>query len=135
MACSSSWCHREGTLQLYRLDDPGLHAEDVSRVLAEAIAIRSSRDDQVAKALEPSIEETLRASVKRNPKPLVEVLFPVMVPAFGKAMFSAIRGMIQSLNQFVENTFSLQGIKWRLEAFKRKKPHVPISSGACLSHP
>ena len=111
-----------------RLDDPGLHAEDVSRVLAEAIAIRSSRDDQVAKALEPSIEETLRASVKRNPKPLVEVLFPVMVPAFGKAMFSAIRGMIQSLNQFVENTFSLQGIKWRLEAFRTKKPFRQIVS-------
>ncbi len=111
-----------------RLDDPGLHAEDVSRVLAEAIALRSSRDDQVAKALEPSIEETLKASVRRNPKPLVEALFPVMGPAIGKAIFSAVRGMIQSLNQFFENNLSLQGVKWRLEAFRTKKPFPEIVS-------
>jgi len=111
-----------------RLDDPGLHAEDVSGVLAEAIALRSSRDDQVAKALEPSIEETLKASVRRNPKPLVEALFPVMGPAIGKAIFSAVRGMIQSLNQFVENNLSLQGVKWRLEAFRTKKPFREIVS-------
>ncbi|NNG06151.1 MAG: OmpA family protein [Desulfobacteraceae bacterium] len=111
-----------------RLDDPGLHAEDVSRVLAEAIALRSSRDGQVAKALEPSIEETLKASVGRNPKPLVEALFPVMGPAIGKAIFSAVRGMIQSVNQFFENNLSLQGVKWRLEAFRTKKPFPEIVS-------
>jgi OOP family OmpA-OmpF porin len=111
-----------------RLDDPGLHAEDVSNVLAEAIALRSSRDGQVAKALEPSIEETLKASVGKNPKPLVEALFPVMGPAIGKAIFSAVRGMIQSLNQFLENNLSLQGVKWRLEAFRTKKPFPEIVS-------
>ncbi len=111
-----------------RLDDPELHAEDVSRVLAEAIALRSSRDDQVAKALEPSIEECLRASVRRNPKPLVDALFPVMGPAIGKAIFSAIRGMIRSLNQFLEDNFSLQRLKWRVEALRTKKPFREIVS-------
>jgi outer membrane protein OmpA-like peptidoglycan-associated protein len=111
-----------------RLDDPELHAEDVSRVLAEAIALRSSRDDQVARALEPSIEECLRASVRRNAKPLVDALFPVVGPAIRKAVFSAIRGVIQSLNQFLENNFSLQGLKWRVEAIKTKQPFREIVS-------
>jgi OOP family OmpA-OmpF porin len=109
-----------------RLDDPELHAEDVSRVLAEAIALRSSRDDQVAKALEPSIEESIKASVRRDPKPLADALYPVMGSAIGKAIFSAIRGLIQSFNQFLENNFSLQGLKWRLEAFRTKKPFREI---------
>jgi OOP family OmpA-OmpF porin len=111
-----------------RLDDPELHAEDVSRVLAEAIALRSSRDDQVAKALEPSIEESIKASIRRDPKPLADALYPVMGSAIGKAIFSAIRGRIQSLNQFLENNFSLQGLKWRLEAFRMKKPFREIVS-------
>ena len=109
-----------------RLDDPELHAEDVSRVLAEAIALRSSRDDQLPKALEHSVEESIKASVSRNPKPLVDALFPVMGPAIGKAIFSAIRRMIQSLNQTIENNLSLQGLKWRLESFRTKKPFREI---------
>lgn len=111
-----------------RLDDPGLHAEEVSRVLAEAIVLRSSRDDQVAKALEPGIAETLRASVRRNPRILVDALYPVMGPAIVKAIFSAIQAMIQSLNQFVENNLSLRGVKWRLEAFRTKKSFHDIVS-------
>jgi OOP family OmpA-OmpF porin len=109
-----------------RLDDPELHAEDVSRVLAEAIVLRSSRDDQLPKALEHSVEESIKASVSRNPKPLVDALSPVMGPAIGKAIFSAIRRMIQSLNQTVENNLSLQGLKWRLESFRTKKPFREI---------
>jgi OOP family OmpA-OmpF porin len=111
-----------------RLEDPELHAEDVSRVLAEAIVLRSSRDDQVAKALEPSIEASLKASVRRNPKPLVDALFPIMGSALGKAIFSAIRGLIRSVNQIVENNLSVQGLKWRLEAFRTKKPFLEIVS-------
>ncbi len=111
-----------------RLDDPELHAEDVSRVLAEAIALRSSRDDQMAKALEPSVEESIKALARRDPEPLADALYPVMGSAFGKAISSAIRGIIQSLNQFLENNFSLQGLKWRLEAFRTKKPFREIVS-------
>ena len=111
-----------------RLDDPELHAEDVSRVLAEAIALRSSRDDQVAKALEPSVEESIKASARRDPEPLADALYPVMGSAIGKATSSAIRGMIQSLNEFLENNFSLKSLKWRLEAFRTKKSFREIVS-------
>jgi OOP family OmpA-OmpF porin len=111
-----------------RLDDPELHAEDVSGVLAEAIALRSARDNQVAKALEPTIEESIKASVRRDPKPLVDALFPVIGPAIGKAIFSAIRGMVQSLNQIFENNLSVQGLKWRVEAFRTKKPFREVVS-------
>jgi outer membrane protein OmpA-like peptidoglycan-associated protein len=117
-----------------RLDDPGLHAEDVSRVLAEAIALRSSRDDQMAKALEPSIEESIKASARRDPEPLAGALYPVMGSAIGKAIFSMIRGRLQPLNQFLENNFSLQGLKWRLEAFRTKTPFREIVSRHSLAY-
>lgn len=105
-----------------RLDKPELHANDVSRVLPESIILRSSRDKQIAKALEPSIEEAIKTSIKKNPKVLADALFPVMGPAIRKAISSTIRGMIQSLNQILEYSLSWQGLKWRLEALQTRRP-------------
>ena len=84
-----------------RLDNPDLHANDVSQVLPEAITLRSSRDQKIAQALEPSTEEAIKASIKRDRKVLVDALFPVMGPAIRKAIYSTILGMIQSFNQIL----------------------------------
>jgi len=104
-----------------RLDNPELHAKDVSRVLPESIIQRSRRDRKIAKALEPTIEASIKASVKKDPKVLVDALFPVMGPAIRKAISSTILGMIQSFNQILQYSFSIQGMKWRLEALKTGK--------------
>ena len=57
-----------------RLDNPRLLVKDVERVLPEAIKLRSSRDKEIAKALEPNIEEGLRVSIKKNPKAIADTL-------------------------------------------------------------
>src|SRR5262249_34337062 len=46
-----------------RLDDPRSRAEDVGRVLPEAIAIRSGEDRALTDALLPSVEEAIGISV------------------------------------------------------------------------
>jgi len=104
-----------------RLDDPKLHANDVSRVLPEAIVLRSSRDKHLAEALEPTIEETIKTSIKKDRKVFVDVLYPVMGPAIRKSISSVILGMVQSFNQILEHSFSIQALKWRLEALRTKK--------------
>jgi len=109
-----------------RLDDPELRTEDVSRVLAEAVALRSGRDNRLTKALEPSIAASIRGSVRTNPRSIVDALAPAMGPSIWKAALSAVRGKIQSLNQIIEYTFSPQALKWRLEAFRTKKPFGEI---------
>ena len=68
-----------------RLDHP-LQADDVSRVLPEAIALRAARDKKIAVALEPITENAIKASIKRDRKILVDALFPVMRPAIRKAI-------------------------------------------------
>ena len=109
-----------------RLDNPSLLVKDVERVLPEAIKLRTSRDKDIAKALEPNIEEGLRASIKKDPKALADTLYPIMGPSIRKAISSAILGMIQSINHIVEHTFSVQGLKWRLEALTTKKPFAEV---------
>lgn len=109
-----------------RLDNPRLLVKDVERVLPEAIKLRSSRDKEIAKALEPNIEEGLRVSIKKNPKAIADTLYPIMGPSIRKAIYSIILNMIQSFNKILEHTFSIQGLKWRMESLITKKPFAEI---------
>jgi OOP family OmpA-OmpF porin len=100
------------------LDDPRLHAREVSGILPDAIVLRSGQDARLATALAPTVEEVLKASVKRDPKTLVNAIFPVMGPAIRKAIFETVKRMIQSFDQIIGRSFSWQGLKWRIEAFR-----------------
>ncbi|HSB08354.1 MAG TPA: OmpA family protein [Blastocatellia bacterium] len=109
-----------------RLDDPVRYANDVSRVLPSAVALSLNRDDRLANALMPTVESSIGVSVKRNPQRLVDAIFPVMGPAIRKAIANALGEMVQSLNQTLEHSVSLRGLKWRLEALRTGKSFAEV---------
>ena len=109
-----------------RLDTPELYARDVSRVLPEAIARRSTQDGRLEIALEPITARAIRSSIKKDRQVLVDALFPLMGPAIRKAIAAAFQSMIQSFNQVLDHSFSIQGLKWRLEALRTRKPFAEI---------
>jgi hypothetical protein len=109
-----------------RLDDPRIRADEVSRVLAEAIVIRASKDKKLAQALLPTIEQTIRDSVRKDPKFLADAIFPVIGPAMRKAISESIRAMLQSLSETLTYALSWQGLKWRLESLRTGKPFAEI---------
>ncbi len=104
-----------------RLTDPLRQIEEVSRVLPEAVHARSRQDDEVTKALLPTVERAITISVRKDPQVLVDAIFPVMGPAIRRAIAAALSGMTQSLNQTLSHSFSSQGLKWRLEAWRTGK--------------
>ncbi|MCE5244969.1 MAG: OmpA family protein [Syntrophobacteraceae bacterium] len=106
----------------HRLDDPGQHAAEVSGVLPEAVALSSGRDGRLAAALAPTVEEILKASVRKDPRTLVAALFPVMGPAIRKAIAETVKRMIQSFDQIIGQSFSWRGLKWRIEALRTGRP-------------
>jgi outer membrane protein OmpA-like peptidoglycan-associated protein len=112
-----------------RLDDPERRIEDVSSVVAEAIQMRREQgDDQaLAEALAPTIQDTLRESVRRDPHVLADALFPVMGPAIRKSITETLRGMLESFNTALEHSLSWQGLKWRLEAFRTGRPFSEVA--------
>jgi outer membrane protein OmpA-like peptidoglycan-associated protein len=109
-----------------RLDDPEIHAEDVSSVLPDAIRIGTARDDKLARSLQPTVEDAILTSVRRDPQVLVDALFPVMGPAIRKAISSALASMLESFNETLERSFSAQGVRWRLEAWRTGKPLAEV---------
>ncbi|HSO74593.1 MAG TPA: OmpA family protein [Blastocatellia bacterium] len=113
-----------------RLDNPARRADDVSRVLPSAFTLSLNRDNKLANALMPTVEEAIGVSVKKNPQRLVDAIFPVMGPAIRKSIANAFSEMVQSLNQTLEYSVSLKGLKWRLEALRTGKSFAEV----VLSH-
>jgi outer membrane protein OmpA-like peptidoglycan-associated protein len=111
-----------------RLDNLSLTAEEVAGVLAEAIRLRSGRDPKLRTALQPILEESFKISVQKHPRMFVEILFPVIGPAIRKAVTAVFQNMLESLNQTMEQSFSLRGLQWRLEAWRsgRSFPEVVV---------
>ncbi len=80
----------------------------------------------LAQASAPTVQETLRESVRHDPHPLADALFPVMGPAIRKSISEALRGMLESFNEALEHSLSARGIKWRIEALRTGKPFAEI---------
>src|SRR5262245_10596626 len=107
------------------LQDPSIQTRDVSRVLPDAIALRAT-DPQLARALAPSVESAVTASVRRDPRPLADALFPVMGPAIRKAIAHALASMMESLNRTVGHSLSWRALQWRWTALRTGKPFAEI---------
>jgi outer membrane protein OmpA-like peptidoglycan-associated protein len=109
-----------------RLDDPARRAKELSEHLPDAIALGASRDSRIARALQPTIDTALKASVARNPKAVADAIFPVLGPAIRKAINAALVKMIQSLNQILNQSLSWQSLGWRLEALRTRKSFAEV---------
>jgi len=108
-----------------RLDDPEQRAADVGAVLPQVL-LEHADDPRFARALTPQLEKAITTSVKRNPAPLADALFPVMGPAIRKAVSASLAAMIESLNRTLEHAISWRSLQWRLEAMRTQKSFAEV---------
>ncbi|ABA20504.1 OmpA/MotB [Trichormus variabilis ATCC 29413] len=108
------------------LDNPQIRPEDISRLLPEAVILRSQQDKQLITAMISIVEEAIQVSVQQDENILSEAFFPVIIPASRKAIASLLDEMMQSLNQTLEHSFSLESLQWRLEAKRTGKSFAEI---------
>ena len=109
-----------------RLDAVGLSGEELAELLPEAIALRSGRDRQLARALAPTVEGAISESVRRNPREIASAIFPVLGPAIRKAIAETLAGLVASINHTIEHSLSPRGLKWRVEAWRTGVPYGQI---------
>ena len=103
-----------------------LSPEELADRLPEAIALRGSRDDQLGRALGPTIETAMRESIRRNPEEMATAIFPILGPAIRKAIAETMAALVRSINAAVEQSLSANGIKWRIEAWRTGVPYSEI---------
>ena len=105
-----------------RADEVGRLAE----ALPGAIVERTKRDEQLGFALRPTIETAIREDVRRKPEFFAEAIYPVIGPAIGRAIRAALAQMVQRLSEALANATSVNGWRWRLEAFRTKRPFAEV---------
>ena len=106
--------------------DVALTAENVGKHLPEAIALRAGQDDQLARALAPTLEGAFTEAVHRNPDQIAQAIYPTLGPAIRKAIAEAIGGIVHSINRGLEESLSVRGLKWRVEAWRSGVPYAQI---------
>ncbi len=111
---------------LERLNNPRIRAREIGRSLPEAIHLRGDPDEPLTRALTPTIVTAFQNSIRKDPRPVVEAIFPVMGPAIRRAISSALNGTVQSLDQTLKYSLSWRGWKWRLEALRTGKSFAEI---------
>jgi OOP family OmpA-OmpF porin len=112
-----------------RVDDPASRTEDVGSVVAEAIQLRRKQggDEALSVALAPTIETALRESVRKDPGTLADALFPVMGPAIRRSILETLRSFLESFNQILDQSLSVKGLKWRLEALRTGRSFTEVA--------
>lgn len=100
------------------IEDPEVRCDEIAAALPEAVRRASAKDSALAASLSPLVEKGLAQSVRRNPSVIIEVIFPILGPAIRRAVASALRGAVESLNRVVEHSFTWRGLKWRIEAWR-----------------
>ena len=112
----------------HRVASPESRTEDVSTVVAEAIQRRrdAGGDEALSDALAPTIETALRESVRKDPSTMADALFPVMGPAIRRSILETLRSYIESFNKIMDQSLSLQGLKWRLEGLRTGRSFTEV---------
>lgn len=103
-----------------KLEDPRLNLDEVSELLPEAIQ-RRAKDRELGKALGPVVGEAIKASVRKDPQPIVDAIFPIIGPAIRRAIAAAFAELVQSVNTTLEHSFTPRGLGWRFEALRTGK--------------
>ncbi|MFN0306182.1 MAG: OmpA family protein [Burkholderiales bacterium] len=110
----------------HRLDDPEQLAAALSQVLPAAIAQAAARDDRLGEVLAPTVERATQSSIRKDPRTLIDILSPVMGPAIRKSIAEAMESRFQGLNAALKESFSIRGLKWRIEAWRTGTPFADV---------
>lgn len=115
-----------------RLERQGVTAQGLADMLPAAVVIANERDERLGRALSAPVDAALHDSVRRDPKSIADALFPVLGPAIRKAISAALSGVVESFNRALEDSVSVTGLKWRLEAWRTKRPYHEVVLGHTL---
>ncbi len=117
-----------------RLDDPNLRTQETSKILADALSLSIQRDRRVQSVLQPIAEDSLRASVEKNPNLFADAVFPIVGQAVRKAVAHALQQTLDSLNSILADGISLKRWRWRLEAIRSGKSFGEIALARSLTY-
>lgn len=109
----------------WRVSDLESRTSDIAEVLPAAMS-RLAGDPASQPDFEKPVVSTIRNAIKRDTHSFAEALFPVLGPAIRRAVADALKGLVQRINVALENSFTVKGLRWRVEAARSGVPFAQI---------
>ncbi|MGB0581595.1 MAG: OmpA family protein [Limisphaerales bacterium] len=110
-----------------RLDDPDVRAKEISDVIPQALTLSGTNEDnQLARALKPTLAKSIEESARENPQVLADAIFPVLGPAIRKSIQDSFQLMVQRLQMTLDYATTAKGWKWRLEAMRTGRSFAEV---------
>lgn len=103
------------------------NADHLVQILPKAITELAQTSPRFTEVLAPQIEKSIQSSVKRNPDPLVDAIFPIIGPVIRKAISESLADMLKNINDLVEQSLSIESLRWRLEAKRTGKTYAEVA--------
>ncbi len=100
-----------------QLEDKERLLETLKPVISESIAekIRESRDE-MAEALAPVMGAAIKKQIAEARDEVVDALYPVIGQTIRKSIAEAMKKLVASINQRLDQAFSLRNLRMRLKA-------------------
>ena len=109
-----------------RIEHPKEFTEYLSQVLPAALKQSTGNGPHLAASLEPLILDGVNLALVREPENVVKILAPIMGPAIRKSILNTIREFMESMDRILQQSMSLQGLKWRLEAMRTGRSFAEV---------
>src|SRR5205814_8676406 len=106
---------QEDIRQLRQSIEGAQSADEISRLLPEAVRLAAQRNWRLESELQPIIEQSIRGWVRRDPSILSGVLAPLIADMVKRAVVSALRHLAEAIQQTIEQSLSWRGVLWRIQ--------------------
>lgn len=109
-----------------RLIDPKQRARDMAEILPASIVLSTEKGPDLTQSLRAPVTECVEDLARNQTEIFAEALFPAIMPAIRRSIMETLRAFVQGINQTIDQSFSAQGVKWRLEAIRTGLPFHEI---------
>ncbi len=117
-----------------QVHDTKQQSREMAKLLPQAIREASQSVNEIAlsevtdltESLQKPVEYCIKQSIRKDTQPFAEALFPVIGPAIRKSINESLKSLIQSINQSLEQSLSLQGLSWRIKAWRSGRSYSEI---------
>jgi outer membrane protein OmpA-like peptidoglycan-associated protein len=99
-----------------RITDKERRSSDVAAILPEAVKLSRNRGGELSRALQPTVEDSIKEWIGKKPDTFIEAFGPIMGSIVRRWIAASFRRFLRSVMQVFGHNFSWQRLKWRIEA-------------------
>ena len=109
-----------------RLEENKIDPKRLAEMLPQVLELTTNSQGEFSQPIQKFIAKSTLRSVKEDPQGFAEVMYPALVPAIRLMIVNSVRSLTRRLNTVIESTTTIQGLKWRFEAFRKGEAYSQV---------